>query len=111
MTRIETACYALLAAAFVLAGILVVQLNARFTAEAQASLVIARDNFTLMTARTRQNEEALFVLDNSNGRLLIYRLNLAGRRKQLERVGAFHVEALFKKGSAGGAGRGRDRGR
>lgn len=109
MTRIQMACYALIASAFVLAAALVVALDARFTAEARADQVIARENFTLMTANTRETEEALFVLDNANARLLIYRLDLA--RKQLEPVGAFSLPDLFEQGEAGGTGRGRDRNR
>ena len=102
MTRIEVACYALLASAFVLAATLLVSLDARWEAEARASLVIARDNFTLLTAKTREVEEALFVLDNANQRLLIYRLDLG--RKQLQLARASDVTQLFQQGGAGRSG-------
>lgn len=94
MNPIQVACCALLASAFVLAGTLIVSLDARWDSEAQASLVIARDNFTVMTAKTRENEEAFFVLDDANARLLIYRLDIA--RKQLSPSGAFNLQELFK---------------
>lgn len=83
MNRIQTACYCLIASAFILAGLLVAQLGDRAANPAQASMVIARDNFTLMTAKSRKGEESLFVLDNTAGRLMIYRLNLGKKRLEL----------------------------
>ena len=106
MTRIEIACYALIATAFMLAGILVVALDGYHAESAHANMVIARDNFTLMTANTRQTEEALFVLDNANARLLIYRLDLP--RKQLLPIGAFSLQDLFRQGRGGSGGAGGD---
>ncbi len=102
MNRIQLACYGLIASAFVLTAILLVQLDARFTSEADAALVIARENFTLLTARTRQNEEALFVLDNANERLLIYRLDLG--KQALLPAGAFSLPTLFQNAASGGTG-------
>ena len=102
MTRLQTACYCLIATAFVLAGILVVTLSSRMNNQAQAAMVIARDNFTVMTANTRAEEEALFVLDNANARLLIYRLDLP--RKQLTPVGAFSLADLFSRGGGTSGG-------
>lgn len=102
MNRIHLACYGLIACAFVLTGLLLVQLDARFDTEAQASMVIARENFTLLTARTRASEEALFVLDNANERLLIYRLDLG--KQALLPAGAFNLPTLFQNAASGGTG-------
>jgi hypothetical protein len=102
MTRIQVACYSLMASAFVLAGLLVVNLDLG-GAPAQAEMVIARENFTLMTARTRENEESLFVLDNSTGRLLIYSLNAP--RRQLQLVANANVGEIFTRGEAAGGDR------
>lgn len=102
MTRIEVACYSLIASAFVLAAVLMMTLEPRLNSVAQADMVIARDNFTLMTAQTRSGEESLFVLDNSNDRLLVYNLN-AGR-KTLELVTNMALNDIF---SNAGGGRGR----
>lgn len=104
MTRIQLACYCLIASAFLLGGLLVVQLGDVTAQRADAEMVIARDNFTLLTASTRDDEEALFLLDNVTGRLLIYRLNLP--QNQLELAGGADVTQLFRGGATGG-GRGR----
>ena len=100
MTRIQTACYALLASAFVLSGMLLVQLPS-MSNTAEASLVISRNNFTLLTAKTRSNEESLFVINNATDRLLIYTLDLA--RKRIELAGTADLAELFQRGG-GGAG-------
>lgn len=84
MNRIQTACYCLIASALVLSGLLVVELSKKTSPnEAEASMVIARENFTLLTAETRRDEESLFVLDNSSGTLLVYRLDLSDERMEL----------------------------
>jgi len=94
MTRIQTACYCLLASAFVLMGVLIVQMD-RTSApnEAKADQVIAQAQFSLMTARTRGEEESLFVLDNRAGALVVYKPNVA--REQLEVVTVIPMSDLF----------------
>ncbi len=76
MKPTQTACYALIGSAFVLGALLLVNLQDRFSSSAEASLVITRDRFTLMTAKTRANEEALFVIENSSQKLLVYKTDL-----------------------------------
>ncbi|MEM0913907.1 MAG: hypothetical protein AAGB29_09255 [Planctomycetota bacterium] len=93
MDRTTAACYALIASAAVLAGLLVFGLDRRWASEADASLVIAQQNFTLLTTQTRNTEEALVVLDNTSASLLVYRLNVP--RKQLEAVGGYDVRRIF----------------
>jgi len=97
MKPIETACYSLIASAFILAGLLIVQISATPNT-AQADLVIARENFTLMTAKTRSKEESLFVLNNSTSRLLIYSLDVG--RDRLELAGGADLAEIFSR-SAG----------
>ena len=109
MTHIETACYALIASAFVLGGILVFSLGAQSGNQAYGDLVIARDNFSLMTTRTSNEEEALFVLDNTSGRLYVYTLDVG--RKRLELAGGEDLTRVFQgaqnsDGGSGGARRG-----
>ena len=107
MNRTETACYSLIASAFLLAGLLIVQVSSTPNT-ADASLVIARDNFTLMTAKTRSNEESLFVLNNSTSRLLIYSLDIG--RERLELAGGANLAEVFSRASGGDdADRGRGR--
>lgn len=86
MTRIQLAGYCLIASTFVLTGLLLVAAGPRLASVAEASLVISQENFTLLTAKTRSDEEALFLIDNSTQRLLIYRMDM--RTKQVELVGA-----------------------
>lgn len=105
MDRIRLACYGLIASAFVLAGLLFVSLDGRLNSTAEADMVIARENFTLMTALTRDGEESLFVLDNTTGKLLIYTLNLG--RKQLELGANVNLVDVFNRGAGGAGGGGR----
>lgn len=105
MNRIQLACYSLIASAFLLAGLLVAQLGNPLGAPAHAEMVLARDNFVLMTALTRSGEEALFVLDNNTGRLVIYRLDIS--KRELELAGGVDLPAIFGGASSVGGGRGR----
>ncbi|MEX0653588.1 MAG: hypothetical protein WDZ31_06385 [Phycisphaeraceae bacterium] len=111
MNRIQLACFSLVASAFLLAGLLVVQLGDRHDAglssAAYGGQVIARENFTLLTATTREDEEALFVLENSSGRLVIYRLDPA--RNELQLAGGADMNRVF--GQRGGGNNPQPRGR
>lgn len=101
MNRTQTACFALLASAFVLAGILIVrvdQKSADNTAQADGQ-VISQPSFSMMTARTRgggdgNGDESLFILDNNRGVLLVYTANVA--RKQIEPIRAVKMAELFR---------------
>ena len=107
MNRTQLACYSLLASAFVLAALLLVRIEDRFTPPAHAGEVITRDAFTLLTARTEQDEESLFIIDNSTQRLLIYRTDIARKRIDLAHP-AINLADLFNlAGGPGGAGGGR----
>jgi hypothetical protein len=106
MTRTETACYGLIASAFILAGMLLVQLSS-MPNNAEAALVIARDNFTLLTAKTRTDEESLFIINNFTDRLLVYKLDLAHNR--LDLAGGADLSGIFatRGGTTGGTRGGR----
>jgi len=110
MTRIQLACYALTASAFILGGILVSQL-ASLTPTAEADLVLSspRGEITLMTTRSANDEEALIVLDSANNRLIAFKSSLgrgggsgAGR---IEFVDQYNLARAFG-GGGGGGGRG-----
>ncbi|MCX5658287.1 MAG: hypothetical protein NTW19_01025 [Planctomycetota bacterium] len=105
MNSTQKACCILMASAFVLAALLLVTLQERFTARAEASpLIIARENITAMTAKTRINQESLLVLDNASQKLLIYDLDVAKQRMNL--IGETDLSKLFAP-PGGGAGPGR----
>lgn len=99
MTRIHTACYGLIASAFVLAGLLVADLGRQGGSQAHADMVIARPTFAMLTAQTRTDEESLFLLDNASGALLVYRLDVSD--DQIELANAVDLGRIF--GVADGA--------
>jgi len=107
MKRTEMACYALLASAFALGGLLFVQLAQRggFEQQAQAEMAITRNNLTILTAQTKNDEEALFVLENFSQRLLIFTVDLAKRRLELA-YDPIPLNELFENGARGGGGGG-----
>jgi len=105
MTRIQLACYGLIGSAFVLAALLVVQMESkRVLPTAQADQVITRGSITAMTARTSGAEESLFILDNVNQRLLVYQTVLQGARGQLNLVESIPLDRLFAGAGAGAQG-------
>ncbi len=104
MNRTHTACWCLIASAIVLSAMLVVRWSDSASNEADASLVIARDNFTLLTALTRSGEESLFILDNRSGALLVYNMDMGKGR--IELVGGQDLNQLFANARGGGGGGG-----
>ncbi len=100
MTTIEKACYGLIVSAFVMGGLLIVNLQDRVTPQAQANLLLTQNSLTVMTAPTQPSQESLFVLDNISQKLLIYTLDTGRRRMGLQ--GSLDLAALF--GNQGGGG-------
>lgn len=99
MNRTQAACYSLIASMFVLAGLLIVNVSGRLTPSAHADMIIGKESLTLLTASTRSGEEALFVLDSINEKLMIYRLDIS--KKQLELAGGADLRQLFQSGNEG----------
>ncbi len=97
MKRTELACYLLLASAFILGGLLVGELNRRggILPQADAEMVLTRGNLTLMTAKTRKDEEALFVLDNYSQRMMIFTVDLGKKRMELA-LSPISLKKLFR---------------
>ena len=94
----------LIASAFVLAGLLTLQVARNAESEAQARLVIARDAFTLLTAPGRNSEDPLFVIDNNSGKMLIYEL----RPDNLALAAGLDLNRVFAQASGGGDDGGRN---
>jgi len=109
MKRFEVASLSLLASAFVLAGLLVVQMqNHSVLPSANAEMVLNRGNITLMTAQTRPNEEAVFVLENTTAKLLVYKVDAGKKRIDLAKtsdLGQWLRQAAGNRNSSGGTGR------
>jgi uncharacterized membrane protein YgcG len=104
MKRIDLAGYVLIACAFVLAGLLAVSLQGRMTPSANAELVVSKDSLTLMTARTRSNEESVLVLDNASERLMVYSVDVP--RNRIDLAGSLDLRREFARVFEGGAGGG-----
>ncbi|MEO0477507.1 MAG: hypothetical protein AAF085_16305 [Planctomycetota bacterium] len=102
MNRIQTACFCLLASAFVLSAILIIQIDQKSAQNAaHADQVIAQPAFTMMTARTRgggndgPGEESLFILDNNAGVLVVYAPDVSN--KQLKPIEGIKMQNIFGK--------------
>jgi len=101
MNKLQLACYSLMASAFVLAGLLAVNLPNHLP-QAQGAMVIRSNDYTFMTTRTDQNEEALFVIDSINERLLIYRTEIIGNSGRVRLAASEDWHASSAKVGAGG---------
>jgi len=97
MTRKTVACYVLIASAFVLGGLLTIEVADRFEPKADASLVVNKDIFTVLTTEGIRGEEFLYMLDNKNERLLCYATDPRGR---IELYASLNVADWIKRGLA-----------
>jgi len=105
MKPIQVACYCLLASAFMLGGLLVVNIGQDLEQEAHADMVLARDAFTIATVKTKDNEEALVVLNNQANRLFVYTLDVT--KGELRLVQGLDLARTFNVRARGGGGGGR----
>lgn len=83
LSRVQLAGCCLAASAFVLAAMLIASLAGRFaplTQHARADMVQTADDYVLLTALTRSNEESLFVIDNRQQKILVYRTDVSRER-------------------------------
>lgn len=114
MKNTEYACYVLIASAFVLGAVVLMQVNSRFELEnqAHAEMLIDRGLFTVLSTQGRNTtEEFIYVLDTRQSVLVCYYHNPSSN--QLEVFGTMNIAeaiqlAQRKFGSApprGGSGR------
>ena len=109
MKRDELAKYALIASAFLLAGLLTVQ-AARFAdTTAQAEMVVYNRDITLLTATYRGGSDVLYVLHNSNGLLLAYAYDSSRRILKMLDGGRLELGTAFERAAAAAAGGGANR--
>ncbi len=102
--RIDLACAALWASAFVLGAMVIVQAGRLvwpLGAEARADLVASVGDHTALTFNTG-NDDVLAVLDSRGEQLYTYRLQ---NQNRVELVRAYSVKDLFDTGRRMGAGR------
>lgn len=93
MNRLDAACWGLVATAVVLGAVLLAHVVQIGEHKAEADMVVSPGNLTMLTAQMDEDEEALFLLDNLTGRLLVYELNPGNQRIDL--MAAADVDALF----------------
>jgi hypothetical protein len=82
MTRIQMACSCLLASAFVLGALVLVQGSRYVESQAHAAMVVNKDPLTLLSARATPDQEVVYVLDSKQERLLVYQVD--PNRKTIE---------------------------
>lgn len=97
MTRKTLACYALIASAFVLGGMLTLKVAEKIESPAQAEMVVNKDFFTVLTTEGIGGEDFLYTLDSKNERLLCYATDARGR---IELYAALDVGEWMKRGLA-----------
>ena len=105
MTCIESARYSLIASACVLAGLLVYSAGGRVLPQAHGGMVLTKGNLTFLTAKSANDEEALFVLVNDTAPPEIYTTSLRGRRGLVEPKVNRHLQQMFGTNEIGGGGR------
>ena len=95
MNQTQLTCCGLMASAFALAAALFINLNEKqLLPSAEAEMVLTTpQNLSFLTTRTQANEESLFVIDNINHKLLIYKLDTS--RKRLDLAGAEDLKKVF----------------
>lgn len=95
MNRIQTACFILLASAFILSAVLIVRLDESApdnTAHAEGQNVVMPP-MQLMTAVTRNGEESLFILDNNKRVIVVYTPNVG--RKAIDPKAVIKLDDIF----------------
>jgi hypothetical protein len=72
MNRITIACYAMIASAFVLAGLLTVQIASHTESAAHAEMVVAKGDLTILSTQGVNQDEYVYILDHRSQKLLMY---------------------------------------
>lgn len=109
MTRTQLACISLIASAFVLGALVLDRVADRLPQnQAQAEMVISKDNITKLTTQFEADSELVYVLDGRQELLLAYLVD--PNRGILQLVGRLNLARVFERqvDDAGGQ-RGRTR--
>jgi hypothetical protein len=75
MNRNPLTGYMLLASAFVLMAMILLQASRLIDDRAHAEMVVNKDSVTMITTRFQGDSEILYILDSRSGRLFAYMLN------------------------------------
>ncbi|MEX2214080.1 MAG: hypothetical protein WD768_08135 [Phycisphaeraceae bacterium] len=110
MNSTQASGFALALSACLILAALVVTMNQKgqtLEPRAEAEMVLTANGLSFLTTRTNAGEEALFVLDNTSARLLIYKTDLA--KKRIELVATEDLKRLFELAAAEAPGNGNDK--
>jgi len=75
MNRIQIACYTMLATAFVLTSLILLQASRLIESRAHAEMVVNKDAVTMISTQYQGDSELVYILDSRSGRLFAYMLN------------------------------------
>lgn len=104
MTRTRLACYCLLASAFILAALVLVQASRYVDNTARADQVVTKDTVTMITASShRADSEIIYVLESEQRMLMAYMLDPNREVLQLLKGGTMDVGRSFQRFMRGGA--------
>ncbi|MFA7237349.1 MAG: hypothetical protein WC058_10835 [Phycisphaeraceae bacterium] len=103
MNRITIACYAMIASCFVLAGLLTVQIAQHAESVANAEMVIAKGDLSILSTQGVNQDEYVYVLDHRSQKMLMYSQTARG---DIEPLGFLDVGQEFAQRYAAGAGTG-----
>lgn len=111
MNRTELACYCLIASAFVLGGLVLIQADRIVPSnEAQAEMVVNKDNLTVLTTEVAPGREIVYILDNRSEQLLAYELDPNKKVVELrDKLDVADNMEKAEKAAGGGGARGRGR--
>ncbi len=104
MTRTKLASYCLLASAFVLGAMLMIQVAGYVENEARADMVTTARSVSILSART-DNGELLAILDSRNEMLMGYLLDAS--RREFKLMDALNVREVLSRGGGGSSRGGR----
>ena len=94
MKPVQLACYLMMASAFVLGAVLLMQADRHLQPQAHAEMVIDKGLFTVLSTPGNSNQEYTYVLNNRSSILVAYELTPS---KNLEVVGTLDVGKAIQK--------------
>jgi hypothetical protein len=103
MSRIQMACYGLIASAFVLTALIVTRVSVMADNKAYADLVVHKDIVTMLTTSYTTDADIVYVLDSKQERLLAYSMNPNRGTIELLPGGVLDVGKAFELHLRGGA--------
>ena len=97
MNRVQTACYCLLASAFIIGALVLVQSNRLIDTRAHAEMLVNKGFVTMVSTQSfQQDAELVYVLESKSEVLMVYTLDPNRRIIELLPGGALHLGRAFE---------------